>query len=159
MRCHQDLVGTLFSLTVQLSLWSRKEAPVDRSRLDFTDCTLVSKCTFADKWKLNPFYSFFLSLYLLLGVDEISLCVGEKCNSKTPLGNLHDLPLFYTFEKKILQKACSFSKESYGWHKSLPPRGRGGRPKIVRFFPETPLAFKPSQAIKKRCEQFGNVVH
>ena len=36
-------------------------------------------------------------------MDEIFLsqllCVGEKCNFKTPLGNLHDLPLFYTFEK------------------------------------------------------------
>ena len=30
---------------------------------------------------------------------SFSLCVGEKCNFKTPLGNLHDLPLFYTFEK------------------------------------------------------------
>ena len=55
----------------------------------------------------------FLSLYLLLGVDEISLCVGEKCNSKTPLGNLHDLPLFYTFEKKILlyRKLVHFEKK------------------------------------------------
>ena len=47
---------------------------------------------------------FLFSLYLLLGVDEISLCVGEKCNSKTPLGNLHDLPLFYTFEKILLYR-------------------------------------------------------
>ena len=70
-------------------------------------------------------------------MDEISLCVGEKCNSKTPLGNLHDLPLFYTFEKKILlyRKLVHFEKKVIVGTNPYPQEEeKVHRPKIVRVF-------------------------